>query len=76
MVNGQKLEQVQKFKYLDQWTVDDGRCDLKVKTIIEIARSAFIKLRDVLTSKRLSLSLRKRLVHCYVLSTFIYASES
>ena len=42
MVNGQKLEQVQKFKYLGQWITEDGRCYfLEVKTRIEIARSAF-----------------------------------
>ena len=76
MVNGQKLEQVQKFKYLGQWITEDGRCNLEVKTRIEIARSAFTKLRNILTSKGLSLSLKKRLVHCYVLSTFLYASES
>ena len=75
-VNGQILEQVKKFKYLGQWITEDGRCDLEVKTRIEMARSAFVKLRDVLTSKSVSLNTRKRLVRCYVLSTFLYASES
>ena len=44
-VNGQQLEQVQKFKYLSQWITDDGRCDLEVRIRIEIARSAFVRLR-------------------------------
>ena len=39
-VNGQILEQVKKFKYLGQWITEDGRCDLEVKTRIEMARSA------------------------------------
>ena len=75
-MNGQILEQVKKFKYLGQWIMEDGRCDLEVKTRIEMARSAFVNLRDVLTSKSVSLNTRKRLVRCYVLSTFLYASES
>ena len=50
-VNGQILEQVKKLKYLGQWITEDGRCDLEVKTKIEMARSVFVKLRDVLTSK-------------------------
>ena len=55
-VNGQILEQAQKFKYLGQWITEDGRCDLKVKTRIEMARSAFVKLKDVLTSRSVSLN--------------------
>ena len=74
--NGQTLEQVQKFKYLGQWITDDGRCELEVRSRIEMARSVFLKMRDVLTSQSISLEVRKRLVRCYVLSTFLYASES
>ena len=32
-------------------------------------------MRDVLTSQKLHLDIRKRLVRCYVLSTFLYATE-
>ena len=45
----------------------------EIKNQIEIARSTFIKMRDVL---KLYLEIRKCLVWCYVLSTFLYASES
>ena len=76
VVNGQVLEQVKKFKYLGQWITDDGRCVCEIKNRIEIARSIFIKIRDVLTSRKLHLEIRKRLVGCYVLSTFLYVSES
>ena len=55
---------------------EDRQCDLEVKTRIEMARSAFVKLRDMLTSKYVSLNTRKHLVLCYVLSTFLYAWES
>ena len=48
MVNGQVLEQVKKFKYLGQWITDDARCECEIKNRIEIARSTFIKMRDVL----------------------------
>jgi hypothetical protein len=76
VINGQVLEQVKKFKYLGQWITDDGRCECEIKNRIEIARSTFIKMRDVLISRKLHLEIRKRLVRCYVLSTFLYASES
>ena len=76
LVNGETLEQVDKFRYLGQRTTEDGRSDTEVKCRIEIARAAFVKMKDVFTSRFLSLGLRKRLVRCYVLSTFLYASES
>ena len=76
MVNEQVLEQVKKFKYLGQWITDDGRCEGEIKNRIEIARSTFIKMRDVLTSRKLHLEIGKRLVRYYVLSTFLYASKS
>ena len=31
-LNGQNLEQVDKFKYLGQWITADGRCDVEVKS--------------------------------------------
>ena len=52
VVNGQVLEQVKKFKYLGQSITDDGRCKCEIKNQKEIARSTFIKLRDVLTSRK------------------------
>ena len=58
-----------------QWITDNGRCDCETKNQIEIARSTFIKMRDVLTSQKLHLEIRKRLERCYVLFTFMYASE-
>ena len=50
VVNGQVLEYVKKFKYLSQWITDDGRYECEIKNQTEIARSTFLKMRDVLTS--------------------------
>ena len=66
VVNGQVLEQVKKFKYLGQWITANGRCESEIKNRIEIARSTFIKMRDVLTSPKLHLEIRKHLVRCYM----------
>ena len=76
VLNGQVLEQVKKFKYLGQWITDNGKCKWEIKNPIEIARCTFIKMSDMLTSRKLHLEIRKRLVRCYVLSKILYASES
>ena len=70
------LEQVKIFKYLGQLITDDGKCEREVRGRIEIARARFVQMKDVLTSRQLSLDLRKRMVRCYILSTFLYASET
>ena len=57
-VNGEDLEQVDKFKYLGQWINEDGTCDQEVKCRIEMARTAFIKMRDIFCSRSLDLSLK------------------
>ena len=57
VANGQVLEQVTKFKYLGQWITDDGRCKCEIKNQIEITRSTFVKMRDVLTSRKLHLDI-------------------
>ena len=64
VVNGQVLEQVKKFRYLGQWITDDGRCKCEIKNQIKIARSTFIKMRDVLTSWKLHLEIRIGKVLC------------
>ncbi len=75
-VDGKQIEQVKKFKYLGQQITDDGRCNSEVKARIAIAKDSYIKLKDVLTSKKSKLTTRKRLVRCYILSTLLYASET
>ena len=67
-------EQVKKFIYLGNLITDDGTSEIKLRSI-EIARSHFISMKDVLASRKLKLSTRKRQTRCYVLSTLLHASE-
>ena len=76
LIKWQVLEQVKKFKYFAQRITDDDRCEYEIKNQTEIARSTFIQIGYVLTSQKLHLEIRKRLVRCFVFSTFLYASES
>ena len=49
MIDGQQLEQVSKYKYMEARLTDDGRCDTEIRTRIEIAKEAFTQRRDLLT---------------------------
>ena len=70
------MEQVKQYVYLGHLITEEGRCDREIRRRIEIARAAFIKMKNILTSRKIKIETRKRLIRCYILSTFLYASET
>ena len=74
-VNGQKLETVTSFKYLGSVITDEGS---KPEILSRIAQTtaALTKLKPVWNDRSISLSLKIRLMHLLVTSTFLYAFES
>ena len=75
-LDGQPVEQVERFVYLGQLITENGKCDEEIKRRIEIARTAYIKMRNVLTNPKLSTSARLRFIKCYVWSTLLYGVET
>lgn len=75
-IEGNTLEQVYKFKYLGSWIVNTLNNDVEIKTRIEQARNAFLKMKNVFQNPRLDLELRTRLVKCYVWSILLYGAET
>lgn len=75
-VEGKELEQVESYIYLGQQITEDGRSDKEIRRRIEIARTNFINMKSILTSRKLKIETKKRLIRCYILSTFLYASET
>jgi hypothetical protein len=53
---------------------DDGRCTCEIKSRIAMAKAAFNKKKNLLTSK-LDLNLRKKLVKCYIWNMALYGAE-
>ena len=75
-VDGVILEQVESYQYLGQLITEDGRCEKEIRRRIGIAKTNFLKMKDVLVSKSLSLMTRKKILHCYIMSTLMYAAET
>ena len=75
-VDGVTLEQVESYQYLGQLITEDGRCETEIRRRIGIARTNFLKMKDVLVTKSLSLLTRKKILHCYIMSTLMYAAET
>ncbi len=74
-VDGQRVEQVQSFKYLGSIISEDGRSLTDVKYRIALAKEAFNKSKELLT-KGLSQTLKKRLVKVLIWPVVLYGCET
>ena len=75
-VDGETLEQVDSYQYLGQLITEDGRCEKDIRRRIGIAKTNFLKMKNVLTTKNLSMKTRKKILYCYIISTLMYAAET
>ena len=75
-IEGRPIEQVKKFIYLGHLITDNGKCDSEIKGRIVIARGAFNDISKVITSQKISISTRLRLIKCYAWSTLTYGAET
>ena len=58
MLNGVKLKQVEKFKYLGSWITSDGSCSTDIKCRIAEAKTAFTEMRSILSNLKMPFILR------------------
>ena len=69
--DNQSLELVDKFKYLGTQISNDGKPDTEITNRISIAKSKFSSMSKLLTSKRLSIPTKLKILKCYVFSIFM-----
>lgn len=74
-IEGQRVEQVSKFKYLGSLITADGKCEEEIKSRIGIAKDAFSKRKELLTQK-MSRSVKKKIVKTIVWSVALYGAET
>ena len=75
-VQGNTLEQVDRFVYLESLFTSDGRCEQDVRQRIAIAKSAFTSLEKVLKNRNFNIQLRCIFLKCYVWLKLLYGSEA
>ena len=73
-IDGQRVQQVESFKYLGAIISENGRSLNDVKTTITLGRDAFNKRNEFLT-KRLSRTLKTRMVKVLVSPVVLYRCE-
>lgn len=75
-LNGQILQNVHSFIYLGREINEHLDHSKEIRRRIEIARSGFIKMRNLLCHLKLSLSTRLRTLKCYIWSLLLYGCET
>ena len=64
------------FKYLGQTITPDGKNEQEINIKIATAKNRFQQLYKVLTSKKISIKLRHRILVCYIFSVILYGCET
>ena len=75
-IRGKDIDRVTHHKYLGSWLNETADPDEEIRARIEIARSAFMRMRNVLCCRSLKLSVRLKVLRCYVWSTLFYGCET
>ena len=70
------IEQVEQFNYLGALVTSDVRCKNEIRKRISMAKDAFVRLRKVLTDRKLSHVIKVRLLKTFVWSALLYGCES
>ncbi|KAG1652517.1 Tyrosine-protein phosphatase 10D [Nymphon striatum] len=74
-VDGQKLEHVKEYTYLGSVVNENAKCLTEVRKRIGMAKTSFWKCKEFLR-RDLALTLKKRLLDCYVKSMAAYGCEA
>ena len=75
-IHQEPIRKVEEFQYLGSLITSDARCTTEIKRRIGIAKTAFTKMKKMLTNGRISIETRKRAVKTYVWSTLLYGCEA
>ena len=67
---------VHKFNYLGSLITSDGRCINEIKRRMAQAKASFQNMKSILTNKRMSLGVRKRVLQCYIEPIVLSSSSS
>ena len=74
-INGIKLKQRDRFKYLGALVSSDGRNNTEISARIAQAKIMFQKMKTVLTNSHISIQTRKRTLECYIEPILMYECE-
>ena len=75
-IHGNPLKQVNKFKYLGTILTSDGKSQTEIRSRIGQAEISFLKMKNILTNRSLSMKVRKRVLSYYIEPILMYGCEA
>ena len=75
-INGERIKQVETFKYLGSWFTSDAKSETDIKTKIGMAKTAFAALKHILTNRHITMKTKIRVLECYVWPVMLYGAET
>jgi len=75
-LENQLISQVISFKYLGSLITSDGRSSQEIKQRIGQAKTAFIKKKKILVSKKINRATKKTFLKTFVWSVALYGCET
>ncbi|VDP51412.1 unnamed protein product [Schistosoma margrebowiei] len=75
-LDGETLEEVETFTYLDSNIHQQGEPDTDVKARIGKARTAFLQLSNIWNSKQLSTNIKVRISNTNIMTVLLYGAEN
>jgi hypothetical protein len=74
--NGQRLKQVEQFKYLGSIKTATGDCTPEIKARIGMSKAKAVELDNIWKDQHINIVLKMRLMRAMVWSVFLYGAES
>jgi hypothetical protein len=76
ILNITMLKQLDKFKYLGKLIISDGSCISFIKPRTAVAKTAFLKMRNIWCRRSLSIEVIENLLKFYIELILLYGSEA
>ena len=74
-IEGNNIKQVEKFNYLGRLITDDSKCDTLIRRRIGIAKETFHKMQSILKDRKMLITTKIRILHCYIYPTLSYGCK-
>ena len=75
-IHRESIKKLEAFQYLGSVLTSDARCTTEIKIRIVIGKTAFWKMKNVLTNSRICTETRRREAETFVWSTLFYGCEA
>src|SRR5438034_10911975 len=74
-LKGNPIKQVENFKYLGTWIINDGKCDKEIKSRIAMAKDTFYKLTNIFLNRNIRLSKKLNVLNTYHMYIQFYSMQ-